>query len=94
MNRKTLVSICLGIAGLGALGGAHAADSGPALLTMLQAQTIAEARLNGRVVKASFDANASPQAYRFDLVTADQQRVQARVVAVGGALLPRHQTAE
>jgi uncharacterized membrane protein YkoI len=94
MNRKTLISICLGIAGLGVLGGARAADSGPTLLTMLQAQTIAEARLNGRVVKASFDANASPQAYRFHLVTADQQRVQARIAAVGGAVLPSHSTAD
>ena len=99
MNRKTNFSVLIVAAGIGLSSAAAWADlsprdnpartdNGQARLTMAQAVTIAEVRLNGRVVKAKLDEGSAPAVFKFDLVDAGNQRQQARVAAVGGQLLP------
>ena len=98
MNRKTILSTLfvaasMGLAVAAAWGDTPARsqlappDNGQARLTMAQAVTIAEVRLEGRVVEARLDDTSAPAAFKFKLVNAANQHQHARVAAYGGQLL-------
>lgn len=103
MNRKTFsgLLIATGVLGvaLSSFAGsaphadASAADVAQARLTMAQAVTIAEARLNGRVVKAELASQGTAPVFKLRVATAGNEMQRVRIAALGGHVLSEPQDA-
>jgi uncharacterized membrane protein YkoI len=97
MNRKTFSGLLiatgvLGVAFSSFAGAArHAQESAEvaaqARLTMAQAVTIAEARLNGRVVKAELESDGATPVFKFRVATGGNEMQRLRIAALGGHVL-------
>ena len=104
MNRKTFSGLLiatgvLGVALSSFAGSARHADASAAdgaaqaRLTMAQAVTIAEARLNGRVVKAELARQGTAPVFKFRVATAGNEMQRVRIAALGGHVLSEPQDA-
>ena len=99
MNRKTIISTLLIARGAFTVGvpafaeptgraESRAADApSQAQLTMAQAVIIAEAKLNGRVVKAKLAREDAANVYNLKLATAGNEMFHVRIAAAGGNVL-------
>jgi uncharacterized membrane protein YkoI len=100
MNRKLISSVLVaaGVAavavssfageGRDAVPAAAQASAQQAWLTLDQAVTIGEARLNGRVVKAKLGGDGAAPVYKLRVAGADGQTQRIRIAVFGGAVLP------
>lgn len=104
MNRKTFSGLLiatgvLGVALSSFAGSAPHADASAAdgaaqaRLTMAQAVTIAEARLNGRVVKAELASQGTTPVFKLRVATAGNEMQRVRIAALGGHVLSEPQDA-
>lgn len=87
MNRKTIISTLLLATGAFTVGASAFAEPAQAQLTMAQAVTIAEARLNGRVVKARLAREDAANVYKLRIATAGNELLHVRIPATGGGVL-------
>jgi uncharacterized membrane protein YkoI len=104
MNRKTFSGLLiatgvLGVALSSFAGGVRHADASAgevapqARLTMAQAVTIAEARLDGRVVKAELASEGPAPIFKLRVATAGNEMQRVRIAALGGEVLTEPQDA-
>ncbi len=87
MNRKTIISTLLLATGAFTVGASAFAEPSQAQLTMAQAVTIAEAKLNGRVVKAKLARKDAANVYNLKIATAGNEMFNVRIAAAGGNVL-------
>lgn len=87
MNRKTIISTLLVATGAFTVGASAFAQPSQAQLTMAQAVTIAEVKLNVRVVKAKLAREDAANVYNLKLATAGNELFNVRIAAAGGNVL-------
>jgi len=87
MNRKTIISTLLLATGAFTVGASAFAEPSQAQLTMAQAVTIAEAKLNGRAVKARLAREDTANVYNLKIATAGNELFNVRIAAAGGNVL-------
>lgn len=87
MNRKTIISTLLIAMGAFTVGASAFAEPSQAQLTMAQAVTIAEAKLNGRVVKAKLTKEDAANVFNLKIATAGNEMFRVRIAAAGGNVL-------
>ena len=102
MNRRIISTLLVaaGVAGVGVSSFAGdsrdavpaAAQTSPqqAWLTLDQATTIGEAKLNGRVVKAKLAGDPAAPVYKLRVARADGETQGIRIAVFGGTVLPQH----